>query len=179
MPVVGDRFDRKWTPEPNTGCHLWLGWVNWAGYGGFNNGVRNVLAHRWSFERAFGALPAARRADGSRGRRLVLHRCDQPSCVNPAHLWLGTQADNLRDMVAKHRSLKGRTSGWHPNLEQLDRKSKISAGEIQQMRDLWRWGWSQMEIASMYEVASSSVSRCLNGRKGHFAKGRIATLKDG
>jgi hypothetical protein len=77
-------------PEPNSGCLLWLGRLNRDGYGTFGR----ELAHRRTWRAHFGAIP-----DGLQ----VLHRCDVPCCVNPAHLWLGTHTDNMRDRSAKGR----------------------------------------------------------------------------
>jgi hypothetical protein len=84
----------KVSPEPNTGCWLWLGApVDWKGYGRFYRDGAAVLAHRaaWGL---FRGEPADLR---------VLHKCDNPACVNPDHLFLGTQLDNIRDRDAKGR----------------------------------------------------------------------------
>lgn len=85
--------------ETPTGCWIWPGWRR-GQYGGlFVPGGRrqSALAHRWSYEQFVGAVPEGMK---------VCHRCDTPLCVNPDHLFLGTQADNVRDMVQKgrHRS---------------------------------------------------------------------------
>jgi hypothetical protein len=79
---------------------LWTGAVN-NRYGAFNIG-RNHMArsHRVAWTLTHGAIP-----DGAS----VLHRCDTPLCVNPSHLFLGTQADNLSDMAAKQRG-RGKTT---------------------------------------------------------------------
>jgi hypothetical protein len=82
-----------------------MGEKNQDGYGklGWRRGHR-VRAHRCAWEVAFGPVPP-----GS----LVCHRCDNPSCVNPAHLFLGDHADNAADKVAKGRHPRG--PGSHPN----------------------------------------------------------------
>lgn len=86
-------------PEPNSGCWLWLGSLrggsNVYGYVGLA-AAPHTVAHRLSYEAFKGAIPAG---------LCVCHRCDQPSCVNPDHLWLGTYRDNTRDMIAKRRGL--------------------------------------------------------------------------
>lgn len=79
------------------GCWLWTGAKNRMGYGVFQIGRRGegtVLASRYAWEFFCGDIP-----DGL----CVLHRCDTPACVNHRHLFLGTRADNNRDMVAKGR----------------------------------------------------------------------------
>ncbi len=91
-------FEGKFIPEPNSGCWLWGAYCMTNGYGTFcpGNG-RRVLAHRASFELYVAPIPEG---------LLVLHRCDVRCCVNPNHLFLGTQADNIHDMWAKGRGSK-------------------------------------------------------------------------
>lgn len=79
--------------EPLTGCWLWLGSVDKKGYGQLTHKQKHYTAHRASFA-AF---------KGDPGGRLVCHDCDQPGCVNPAHLYAGTHVDNRADMLARER----------------------------------------------------------------------------
>jgi hypothetical protein len=93
-----DRFREK-TEVNDRGCWIWTGATVDGGYGQFSlgrDGYASVVqqAHRWSYEHFVGAIP-----DGM----CVLHRCDTPACVNPEHLFLGTQSDNMADMRAKGR----------------------------------------------------------------------------
>lgn len=85
-------------PEPNTGCWLFAKSLKNNGYGQlWWNGKRRD-AHRWAWTMARGEIPAGLH---------VLHSCDVRSCVNPDHLFLGTNRDNIRDMVAKGRNSRG------------------------------------------------------------------------
>jgi len=95
--AVIKRFESKFCPEPNSGCFLWTDSLRNI-YGQFWDGHRNWYAHRFSWRLANGPIP--------RGK-LVLHRCDVPTCVNPAHLFIGTHKDNANDMSIKGRAHKG------------------------------------------------------------------------
>lgn len=87
-----DRFERFF--KKCNGCWIWNGSLNWAGYGTFRYGSSTTRAHRTSFELYICSIPEELN---------VLHTCDNPSCVNPEHLWLGTQADNAEDREEKQR----------------------------------------------------------------------------
>lgn len=91
------RFDEKWIPEPNSGCWLWTAATKEGDYGSFFNGRRVVKAHRFSYERKYGPIPAG----------LVLdHKCRVHCCVNPAHLEAVTNKENLRrgeGQTGRHR----------------------------------------------------------------------------
>lgn len=95
MKII-ERFETKYIPEPNTGCFIWVGGsIDKDGYGAFHESHRLMKrAHRASYEYYKGSFDKS---------LLVLHTCDNPSCVNPSHLFLGTHTDNMRDKVSKGR----------------------------------------------------------------------------
>lgn len=99
--VVAAEIERLSIPEPNSGCWLWLGSIN-GEYPTLSLSGRNVYAHRASYEAHHGAL-----AKG----KLACHRCDVPLCVNPAHLFEGSYADNARDCLLKGRWSHGSRHG--------------------------------------------------------------------
>ena len=95
-PSLHDRFASGYAPCPMSGCWLWMHGYSSSGYGRMYRGKVLVYAHRFSWEVHNGAIP-----DGL----CVLHRCDVPVCVNPAHLFLGTPRDNMLDMWGKGRQV--------------------------------------------------------------------------
>ena len=89
------RFENSYMPEPNSGRWLWTGYVHNQGYGFFYyRGQKNLLAHRVSYEFYKGKIDIFSN---------VLHKCDTPCCVNPDHLFLGTQQTNVLDAISKGR----------------------------------------------------------------------------
>lgn len=128
---IRSRFEEKVIPEPNSGCHLWAGAMVPDGYGIFSVATkRNVKAHRvaWSIYR--GEIPAGMH---------VLHWCDNRLCVNPDHLFLGCNDDNVADRVRKGRS-------W----------SKLTSAHLAEIAVDAR---PQHKIAADYGVSQQTISR--------------------
>ncbi len=94
---IAERFATKFEVDPQSGCWNWTGAKIKGGYGqlGGERGAGAVVAHKFSYEHHVGPVPA---------EMLVLHECDNPGCVNPDHLFLGSHADNMADMTRKGRN---------------------------------------------------------------------------
>ncbi len=113
VPLI-DRFFRYVGRKMSNGCIPWTGCGNQYGYGQIGEGTRQgrqLLASHVSYEFFVGPIPEG---------LMVLHRCDNPPCINPVHLFLGTQAVNVHDMVAKGRARK-RTPGSRRYLRDVRR----------------------------------------------------------
>ena len=92
-------FEDRYIPEPMSGCWLYLGMLDSEGYGFIRKGKKpGEQAHRESWKRHKGHIPEDMK---------VLHKCDNPCCVNPDHLFLGTQLENIADRDEKGRVAKG------------------------------------------------------------------------
>jgi len=131
-----ERFDAKVERIPGVECHLWTAAVNAKGYGLLWSGDRLRSAHRLAYELSKGPIPEGQH---------VLHRCDTPGCVNPAHLFLGTDAENTADRVAKGRSARGERHGV----------SKLTAAQVAEIRASDE---TQRVLGQRYGVSRSLIS---------------------
>lgn len=122
------KLNRFWSKVSKTksGCWEWTGWKNQCGYGCLEIKGKEYRAHRLSYELHYKKSPDMLQ---------VLHKCDNPCCINPEHLFLGTQADNVRDMVEKKRGVnlcgeKHGMSKLYPELVRYIRTSPLSEKEL-------------------------------------------------
>ncbi len=134
-----------WTESP-TGCWIFNGKKHDSGYGRITGVVdgrkRDFYAHRVAHELWIGPLAGS--------GEVVCHSCDIPACINPAHLFSGTVADNSADMVAKRRNPNGERSPV----------AVLSDADVDQIRALYSTGlYTQKEIATAYGVTRQHVSK--------------------
>ena len=130
-----------------SGCHVWLGDTNDQGYGQITMKDRSrVRAHRLAWERAHDRpIP-----DGM----VIMHRCDVRCCVNPDHLQVGTQAENLKDMGRKGRA-RGGARG------EAQGSAKLTAEQVREIRRLSE-RMSQEQIARRFSIDRSNVGLIVN-----------------
>lgn len=134
MPVEDILY--KFSRPNQNGCLIWQLGTKAFGHGHINitlaNGKktsRNV--HRWIYERIHGEIPA---------NKVVCHSCDEPLCINPSHLFLGTQAENLKDMRDKNRH-----------------DARLTPAQKVAMQYLLRQRWSNKIIAKQFNVTRQTV----------------------
>jgi hypothetical protein len=125
-------------------CWIWTGSKKTKGYGQFGVNYRVVTTHRYAYENFIGKIPAG---------MVVMHTCDNPPCVNPDHLILGTIADNNAD-----RDIKGRGNASKGSDHVM---SKLTDDEILMIRKDSR---SQAKIAEEYGVSQAHISKIKNKR---------------
>lgn len=157
-PVLVERFWGKTTPEPNSGCLLWLRAVDKHGYGKFQipqydedgHHVRqwHVRAHRFALAIRLGRWPVGG----------VRHCCDVPACVNPDHLTEGTQKDNIQDCIARGRRRKGLPQECYARGERHG-MAKLTFAQVQELRRRFENGARVEELARDYEIARTTTSR--------------------
>lgn len=153
MRNAADRFWGK--VEVTPGCWLWMGARDTNGYGNFYLAGRTTKAHRFALETVCGPLGIGMQA---------CHRCDNPPCVRPDHLFPGTALENQRDSVTKGRSL---SPGPRRASRGEDRWSaKVNAVQVAELRALYATGeWRQRDLGIRFGIGQAQVSRIVNGRK--------------
>jgi hypothetical protein len=159
------RFWRKVNISTRNECWIWNAARNRRGYGRFGFNGKNWLAARFAYLISNKELPFG---------MCVLHRCDNPPCVNPRHLWIGTRADNNRDCAEKGRvSLVGAEHVKHLRRIHPERfargeragAAKLSAVNIKEIRDRYSHGGVlQRELGEEYGVNQVTISAIVRSK---------------
>src|SRR5215831_69343 len=157
--------------QKSDGCWLWTAAKQRTGYGKISAGGAGaglLLAHRVAWELANGPIPPG---------LCVLHHCDNPPCVNPIHLWLGTIKDNGLDMsrkgrgvLQKHpeRAARGKQNGAYTHPEKVLRgervgRSKLTAEQVKEIRSKYSDGVRIAQLAREFGVCWSNVKWIVSG----------------
>ncbi len=144
-----DRFRAK--IEYQEDCWLWTGTRNWKGYGQFWSGEKMVQAHRHSYAQKYGPIPAG---------KIVMHSCHIRACVNPAHLSLGTDRENLAERDRLGRQAHG---SRHAN-------SKLDDAKVRAIRQRYADGETGSSLAREYGVKQPTISQVICGRNWRHVK---------
>lgn len=177
VTLTEDDIQRFWTKVDTSGdCWVWKGGRSPSGYGMFTVKRRNTRAHRVSYMIAHGPIP-----DGM----CVLHRCDNPPCINPKHLFLGTDLDNVRDRDAKGRTATGERNGFRKHPEIVPRgdshpfrlnpglhvrgerapSAKLKEAQVREIRRLHQeTGIGKKKLAQMFGVSKPTITSIIRGK---------------
>ena len=135
----------------DSGCWEWQRAKNNSGYGTLTVAGRTRYAHRLAFELGVGPIP-----DGQD----VMHRCDNPACINPEHLATGTRADNMRDC-----SQKGRAKIPSPRMVgETNGSAKLTSADVRAIRNRVASGHTQALVAAAFGISQTQVSNIVRGR---------------
>lgn len=142
---------KRYSTEADSGCVEWQRFKNPAGYGQVNVGKRKLmLAHRAAYMVVNGPIP-----DGL----CVLHKCDNPACINVEHLFLGTQLENIADMKAKGRANAG--PGQGPG--EKNPMHKLTTDQVFAIKGIV--GVAQTKIAEMFGISQTTVWQIRTGKR--------------
>lgn len=142
--TLRERWERAVPDRPAAGCWDWAGAINSEGYGAIRDGEQK-RAHRVGYEFLVGPIPPGRH---------VLHHCDNRRCVNPQHLYVGTQKDNNRDTRVRGR--------FKPRYWRANGSGKLSEEQAREIVARYRRGGIfQRELAAEYGICQGSVSQLL------------------
>lgn len=153
-------FESKYQPIPESGCWVWTG-ASTGRYGIIMQPRphrKALMAHRVSYELHHGAIPEGMN---------VCHRCDVPLCVNPGHLFLGTQNDNVQDMITKSRKVISPLAGRHGNQAKGSKngQAKLLEYQINNIRTYFKTGFfSKAELARTFKISESQIARIVQSQ---------------
>jgi hypothetical protein len=151
------RFNGKFIRNELTGCWEWTDSLCRRGYGEFYLNGKKEAAHRVSWIFNNGPIP-----DG----KCVLHSCDNPCCVRPSHLFIGSQRDNIRDMVKKGRL---KTPNFKGELHGGAKLTELQVREILASH----WLYTRKDLAKIFGVTQENISSIINGKSWKHLQGAM------
>lgn len=146
-----DRFWSRVNVSGENDCWEWTRGTTSDGYGVFHFGHSSIRSHRFSYQQHNGKITE---------HECVLHSCDNPRCVNPKHLWIGTRAENNADKEAKKR-------GVHPvqSSGESNSNATLTAPEVIAAKVMARKGLPQARIAKLLGVSTATICLIVNGER--------------
>jgi HNH endonuclease len=150
LQLTPQSIERKSRKSQHKGCWLWGSYCQSSGYGQIRIEGKRILAHRLSWILHFGDIPEG---------LLVCHTCDVRRCVNPEHLYLGTQKENMQDCLKKGRT-HGQTKGYA--FTRKPRTRKLTPEQVQEIRD---WPHEMKYIAEKLGISIACVSMIKSGKR--------------
>lgn len=145
LPITKERIESKVLRIPEAGCWVWMGSSQVRGYGEIISNKRKHLAHRASYEAFVGPIPKG---------MYVCHACDNVSCVNPNHLFLGTQKQNLQDMASKGRSTWGEKNPM----------AKLTEEQVKEIKQGFASGKTDTELAKQFNMSRQGINNIRNNK---------------
>jgi hypothetical protein len=146
MKTAEQRFWEKVDKNGSNGCWIWTGNTKHSeGYGRILVFGKRMKAHRFSWQLAHGSLPS---------ELDVCHTCDNPACVNPMHLFLGTHKENMQDKALKCRALHDER---HP-------MAKLTRPQVIEILSLCDKGHTRVALSKKFHVSEAAISAIANGK---------------
>lgn len=144
-----ERFIEKIYKNSEHGCHNWIGAIMKNGYGIINIDGKNALAHRVAWLLTYGEIPEG---------LFVLHKCDNTMCVNPKHLFLGTQDDNMKDAANKNRTFR--------SVGELCGASKLTWYKVEEIRNKYNHCNTTIRLlAKEYNISKSEIQLITSNKR--------------
>lgn len=151
-----DHFHKQVTKTDT--CWLWTGYRAKGGHGQFRFKSKNHYVHRLAY------LFHHKTIDDS---LCVCHKCDNPICVNPDHLFLGTMSENMKDKIAKNRHAKGDNGML----------SILSEDNVIEIMRLYKTGqYSQAQLGRRFKIGQTQISRIVNGHRWGHITAQVGTI---
>jgi HNH endonuclease len=151
-PVFAAHFWRRVAIGAAPVCWDFKGFRDKNGYGYFSGSGRTGRAHRLAWELVYGPIPSG---------MLVCHACDNPTCCNPGHLWLGTQQDNARDRERKGRGGARKVDPRTRLRGEAHGRSRLTDIEVVELRRLHRLGVGPKELARRFAMPLRRVTHVI------------------
>lgn len=139
---LSDKIEKHTIRIPESGCWVWMSTIHENGYGRVCAGKKPFYAHRVSYEQKYGPIPSG---------MMALHHCDVRCCVNPDHIFVGTQQNNMTDKVRKNRQAKGISHG----------NAKLTEDQVLEIKYSSE---TSIKLAAKFDYSASMIRAIKNGK---------------